>query len=243
VTWTTPAEATGRTAKAQDTDPGKTRAGPDVTVTGTLRVGAKLRNSEERYANIQGTPAVFTLSPRALGVLDAEFHTHRVLAFNPAAARRLVFRWPGRTLVFQPQEAPAGKEMRWVAEDNAAASGFDASRLPVLVQALANLNTPRFLQYAGPIPAVTGLNDPPLSIEVHLASGGPNILRIGRSVDQQTYATTAKEGETSGPVFLLTGPAWPDLVRYVPGGMTLPDDVFAPAAPQPAGEAAKAARP
>jgi hypothetical protein len=245
VTWRTPAEAAVSKAKPKDKDKGKTPShdGDHETVTGTLRVGAKLANSAEWYANIEGSPAVFTLSARALGVLDAEFHTHRVLAFAPGAVRRLLFRWPGRTLVFKPQEAPPGKDVRWVPEDAAAASGFDASRLPALVKTLSDLNTPRFLQYTGPIPALTGLDEPRLSIEVHLAEGGTGFLRVGRSTDQQTYATTAKEGEASGPVFWLTGPAWPELLRYVPGGATLPDELFAPAAPRPAGEEAKAARP
>jgi hypothetical protein len=241
VTWTTPAEATVR--KAKEKDRSKPGEGQNETVTGTLRIGAKLPNSEQWYANIEGNPAVFTLSARALGVFDAEFHTHRVLAFAPGAARRLVLRWPGRTLVFKPQEAPPGKEMRWVPEDSAAASGFDGSRLVALVQALSNLNAPRFLQYEGPIPAWTGLDDAGLSIEVHLADGAARFLRISRTSDQQTYATTAKDGEASGPVFFLTGPAWPELVRYVPGGATLPDDVFAPEAPQPKAEEAKSARP
>jgi hypothetical protein len=215
------------------------------TGTGTLRIGSKLPTVDQWYANIEGSPAVFTLSARALGAFDAEFHTHRVLAFAPAAVRRLLLRWPGRTLAFKPQEAPAGKEMRWVPEDNAAASGFDASRLPALVQSLSNLNTPRFVQYTGAIPALTGLDEPRLVIEAHLADGATAYLQIGRTTDQQTYATYVKPGEASGPVFLLTGPAWPELVRYVPGGATLPDDVFAPAAPEPkpAGEEAKAARP
>jgi hypothetical protein len=241
VTWTTPAEATGNQAKP--TDKGKSRSGDGdhETVSGTLRIGAKLPQSEEYYANIEGNPAVFTLPARALGVFDAEFHTHRVMGFAPGAARRLVFRWPGRTLVFKPQEAPAGKERRWVPEDSATAGGFDASRLPALVKSLSDLNTPRFLQYTGPLPAVTGLDDPRLLIEVHLADGGTGYLRIGRTTDQQTYATYVKPGEASGPVFLLTGPAWPELARYVPGGETLPDDVFAPEAPKATTEDGKAA--
>jgi hypothetical protein len=212
-------------------------------VTGTLRIGAKVPKREEWYANIEGSPAVFTLSGKDLGVFDAEFHTHRVLGFNAGAVRRVVFRWPGRTLAFKPQQAPAGKEIRWVPEDSAAVSGFDASRIPALIHTLSNLNTPRFLQYEGPIPALTGLDRPLLVIEAHLAEGGIAYLRIGRTIDQQTYATYVKDDATSGPVFLLTGPAWPDLARYVPGGETLPDDVFAPETSRPAGEAANAPRP
>jgi hypothetical protein len=229
VTWTLPAEGGGKKDKA--------------AATGTLRVGAKLPRSNQWYANIEGSRAVFTLAAQSLGAFDAEFHSHRVLAFAPDSVWRLVFRWPGRTLAFKPQEAPAGKAVRWVPEDPALASGFDGSRIPALIQALSNLNTPRFVQYSGPIPAVTGLDDPLLVIEVHLPGEGKGFLRIGRTADQQTYATTVKDGESSGPVFILTGPAWSDLVRYVPGGATLPDDYFAPEAPGPPTAGAKPAVP
>jgi hypothetical protein len=229
VAWTMPAENTpaGRKEKTQR------KEGENRPTTGTLRIGARLPQSDLWYASVDGNPAVFTLSAQTIGVLGAEFHTHRVLAFPAGSVRLLVLRWPGRTLTFTPQEALAGKPPRWVPQDDAATAGFDASRLPTLVETLANLNTPRFLQYSGPIPALTGLDDPRLVIEAHLTDGGTSFLRIGRTADQQTYATTLKDGERSGPVFILTGPAWPDLVRYVPGGATLPDDVFAPEAPRP----------
>jgi hypothetical protein len=240
VTWTTPADDKG---KKKDMKGNKIKEADHATATGTLRIGAKVPKRDEWFANIEGSAAVFTLTAKDLSVFDAEFHTHRVLGFAPGSVRRMVFRWPGRTLTFKPQEAPPGKEMRWVPEDGTAPSGFDASRIPALVQTLSNLNTPRFLQYEGPIPALTGLDRPPLVIEVHLADGGTAYLRLGRTTDQQTYGTYVKDGVTSGPVFLLTGPAWPELARYVPGGETLPDEVFAPEAPRPAGAAAKAARP
>ena len=43
----------------------------------------------------RGRPLVFTLGAEALGTIDAEFHDRRVLAFDPAHARRV--RLPGPT--------------------------------------------------------------------------------------------------------------------------------------------------
>ena len=173
---------------------------------------------------------VFTLSDRAIDVFDAEFHNRRVLSFNPELARRVVLRWPGRTLAFKTQPNPDGKGFSWVPEEPSAATGFDVSRLMPLVGTLAKLVTPRFVQYTGPIPAATGLDAPQLVIEVELGGDKPStrVLRIGQTSDDRCLATnTAK---ASGPVFLLTGESWSDLVKHVPGGASLPfpEDVFAP---------------
>ena len=235
VTWTTPVAAAGDKAKGKTKEP--------ESRTGTLRIGAKLPKSALSYANIEGSPVVFTLSDRAIDVFEAEFHNRRVLSFAPGAARRLVLRWPGRTLAFKTQEKPDAKGFRWVPEDESAAAGFDVSRIGPLVAALANLVTPRFVQYTGPIPATTGLDAPQLVIEVELGGDKPAtwVLRIGRTSDDESFATnTAK---ASGPVFLVTGPSWSDLVKHVPGGATLPDDVFAPETGNPSPGGAKASRP
>ena len=95
VTWTTPVESAGDKAKG--------KPGESETRTGTLRICAKLPKSDRSYANIEGSPVVFTLSDRAIDVFDAEFHNRRVLSFAPELARRLVLRWPGRTLAFKTQ--------------------------------------------------------------------------------------------------------------------------------------------
>ena len=231
VTWTTPVETTGDKAKGKTKEP--------ETRTGTLRIGAKLPRSSLSYANIEGSPVVFTLSDQAIAIFEAEFHTRRVLAFNPDLARRLVLRWPQRTLAFKTQESPDRKGARWVPEDESAAVGFDVSRVGPLVGTLAKLVTPRFVQYTGPIPAATGLDAPQLVIEVHLGGDKPStrLLRIGQTSATEALATTTPK--ESGPVFLLTGTSWSDLVKNVPGGaQMLPDDVFAPETGKPSpGEA------
>ena len=117
----------------------------------------------------------------------------------------------------------------WVPEPGTEgdATGFDLSRIEPLVATLANLNTPRFLQYHGEISSTTGLAMPRLSIEVHTGdTRGLRVLRLGRSNADQTLATTARadSGSFSGPVFLLPGPAWHDLIQSSIRGMTLPDD-------------------
>jgi hypothetical protein len=211
-------------AKAKEKEPPKAAA-----ETGTLRVGAKLPRKDLWFANIEGSPIVFTLSKAVLEPFEGEFHTHRVLAFRAGAARRLALRWPGRTLSFRPQENPSGKGVRWVPEEGVDASGFDVSRVGPLVGVLSKLDTPKFLQYRGPLSPETGLDAPLLEIEVQLGDDrGTRRLRLGRSTDEETLATDA-EGD-SGPVFLLTGPAWHDLIEHPPGkkGDELPEDVFAP---------------
>ena len=238
VTWTTP--AVGGADKTKEKEKAKASEKEKETRTATLRIGAKLPKSDLYYANVEGSPEVFTLPSRAVEVFEAELHTKRVMTFKAGAARRLVVHWPGLTVAFKPQENPAGQGMQWVPEQVSDAKSFDASRLGSLVGSLANLNTPKFIQYAGPIPADTGLDQPRLVIEVHVGDkdSKPHVLRIGRTSDEQAYATTTPQGEASGPVFLLTGVAWSDLVRHVPGGETLPEDVFAPEPGKPAhGEA------
>jgi hypothetical protein len=220
VSWTTPGPAS---ASSGPKEPAPT--------TGTLRIGKKLPKSELSYANIAGSPVVFTLGDKVLELFNAEFHTHRVLSFKAESARRLVLRWPGRTLRFKPQVDPARKVLRWVPEPDPehaqAHPGFDTSRVTALVAFLANLTTPKFFQYEGPLPVYTGLTEPRLVIEVEVSdSKAPRVLRLGRSTPEQTLATTA-QGD-SGPVFVLTGPAWSDLVLHVPGSGEFPDDVFAP---------------
>jgi hypothetical protein len=236
VTWEISSEAAADKAKGKTAEP--------QTKTGTLRIGAKLPKPELSYANIEGSPLVFTLPDDAIRVFEAEFHNRRVLSFPPAAAHKLVLRWPARALAFKTQESRDGKgPVRWVPEADSNAAGFDVSRLQPLVATLANLVTPRFLQYTGPIPATTGLDAPQLVIEVQLGGDKPEtrVLRIGHTSATETLATTATKA--SGPVFLLTGPSWSDLAKHVPGGTPLPENVFAPNTGKPPGGDAKASPP
>ena len=59
---------------------------------------------------------VFTLGKATIEAFEAEFHTHRVMGFAAAEARRLLLRWPGRSMALKPQENPSDKGIRWVPE-------------------------------------------------------------------------------------------------------------------------------
>jgi hypothetical protein len=200
---------------------------------GTLRVGSKRKGTEQYYANLEGSPVVFTLAAPAIAPFDAEFHDHRIFSFKPGQATRMVLTWPGRTLACVPQEDPGTRTTRWVPEPGTDAPGFDLSRLNSLLATLGGLSTPRFLQYNGPIPEGTGLDPGFLSIEVQLAGDDrPRFLRLGKSNGDQTFATNARD--KTGPVFLLTGPAWPELARRAPGSAPAADAPSAvPPSPAP----------
>ena len=215
-TWTTPAGGPEAAQNAPKTE------------TGTIRIGKKVPKSDLWYANIEGSPIVFTLDTRAVDLFEAEFHSHRVLAFPTEAVRRVLFRWSDRSLALKPRASPTAKGVMWVPEGVAETRGFDLSRVGPLVAQLANLHTPKFLQYRGPIPASTGLDPPRLTIEVQTADDKPAlVLRLGHSNNEQTYATTAAPGKP-GAVFLVIGPAWHDLIQAAPRSDDLPENDSAP---------------
>jgi hypothetical protein len=232
VTWTSPAEATKNTKESTG------------SITGTLRIGKKVPKTDFWYANIEGSPVVFTLRSAAIEPFEGEFHTHRVLAFPVAAAHRLLLHWPDLSASFKLQEAPAGKGFRWVPESGQDVKKFDLSRLSTLIDTMSKLTAPKFIQYQGTIPEESGLIEPRLKIEVELADGkGKRVLRLGHSTAEATLATNTS-GE-SGPVFYLTGPAWHDLIQAAPRSETLPEDVFIPEAGRasPAPDAETSAKP
>ena len=96
-----------------------------------------------------------------------------------------------------------------------------------------DLSTPRFLQYQGPIPAATGLAQPRLAIGVELADDRGS-GRSPRPFRRRTDLGHHRAG-ASGPVFVLTGPSWNDLIESSRRGGGLPEDVFAPKRQGPAG--------
>lgn len=214
VTWTTSGASS----------PGDDEA---KTSTGTLRIGAKPPKAQSSYANIAGSPIVFTLGAAAVQTFEAEFHDRVVLTFPADKVEQLVLRWPDRTLSFTRQARPTGPA-RWLPEPGIDITGFDLSKLDALVTSLSSLVTPRFVRYDGPFPSSSGLDHPQLTIEVVL--GGKretHALRLGNfRADDRLDATTASG--SSGPVFVLAGPAWTELVKSPRPSSDLPDDVFAP---------------
>jgi hypothetical protein len=197
------------------------------TSSGTLRISSKGPKPDQFYAEIEGSPMVFTLAAATIEPFQGEFHNRRVLAFPADKAARLVFRWPDRTIPFVRQVRPNGPPI-WRPEPGLQVSEFDLNKLPALVGSLANLVTPRFLQYDGPLPPSAGFDRPQLAIEVVLEGElGTRTLRLGRLLTKEEVEATTATGP-SGPVFTLRGPAWTELFQSPRPSYELPDDVFAP---------------
>jgi len=196
--------------------------------THTLRVGARVPKTSNHYALLEGQPMVFTLSADVLSYFDAEFHNHAVDSFPITRAERMIFRWPNRTVALR-RRPESQDRLAWVDEPGSDAAGLDLSRADAIVTALSRLETVRFFQYGGSIPASSGLLRPRLIVEVDLGPKEPNrALRIGYSnPDGTVFAATGTSD--SGPVFFLPAVAWDSLItsgeRFVP----LPENVFAPA--------------
>ena len=216
ISWTTNAES----------GPGADKA---KASSGTLRIGGKPPNTTDQvYANIEGSPIVFTLSAANVEPFESEFHDRRVLAFPPDKVKRLVLRWPGRALGFTREPRPAAPA-QWAAGPDADIAGFDMNKLNALNSSLAGLRTPAFAQYEGPFPPSFGLDHPQLTIQVVLEGTGPvtSELRIGNALDKENFLATTSPGQ-AGPVFLLNNPAWTELVQTPKPPLEIPEDVFAP---------------
>jgi len=170
---------------------------------------------------------VFTLSADVLSYFDAEFHDHAVDSFPITKAERMIFRWPNRTVALR-RRLESQDRFEWVDEPGSDAAGLDLSRAGAIVTALSRLETGRFYQYEGGIPASTGLSRPRLTLEVDLGPKEPNrSLRIGYSnPDGTVFAATGTSD--SGPVFFLPAAAWDALIELGERFVPLPENVFAP---------------
>jgi hypothetical protein len=196
--------------------------------TGRLRIGKPVIGKPGTFfAALDGQPFVFTLAARAIQALVAEFHETQVLSIPADAIRRLVFRLPGKSLAFVRSPQPRGRPADWSAEPGTDIRGIDLSRFNDLVTQLAQLRTPRFYQYEGPITSATGLARPRLVLEFHLQGDKPpQVLRIGAT---QAGAVLAATGTgDSGPVILLPAAAWNALIQSISPALELPEKVFAP---------------
>jgi hypothetical protein len=202
-------------------------ADPSKTSSGTLRIASKGPKPEQFYADIEGSPIVFTLAAASVEPFRGEFHNRRVLAFPADRATRLVFRWPDRTIPFVRQVRPNGPPL-WRPERGVQVPEFDLNKIPALVGSLANLVTPRFLQYDGPLPPSAGFDHPQLAIDVVLEGElGTHTLRLGSFLTKEEVEATTATGP-SGPVFTLLGPAWTELFQSPRPSYEIPDNVFAP---------------
>ena len=192
----------------------------------TLRISLKGPTADTFYANVSGSPLVFTVGGPQLQPLLAEFREHRVLSFPAAKVCPWSFtgpvgRWPstakpdsGRTLHLG--RLPGSEGIR-----------FDLSRLDALVTALADLNVPRFTQYAGPFPESAGLNCQRLAIEVEATGEIEKRRAQGRRCQGRRCALhpvpPGARGRSS------SSPTRDGATCSAPGtGVELPENVFAP---------------
>lgn len=192
----------------------------------SLVVGAPVPGRPgQRYATVSGRSLIFTLGPESLGTIDAEYHDHRVLAFDLAHVRRVQLAWPGRSFSLTPAEKDGRRD--WSAEGAVDAPDFNPGRVGPLLKAASDLTTTRFAQYLGPIPAGFGLNPPRFAIRVELDDGTPALeLRIGDpAAPGLLLATTSKSGD--GPVFVVPDALFAGWTRPPRQHDDLPDDVFA----------------
>lgn len=194
----------------------------------TLKVGATAGKTSSHYAFLEGGKIVFTLAADVLSYFDAEFHEHAVDSFPIASAERMILRWPNRTVALRRR--PESKDrLAWVDEPGSDTAGLDLSRADAIVTALSRLETMRFFQYDGSIPASTGLLRPRLLVEIDLGPKEPNrVLRIGYSNANSTvFAATGTSD--SGAVFFLPAAAWDALIASGQRFAPFPENVFAPA--------------
>jgi hypothetical protein len=194
--------------------------------THALKVGGRLSRTAN-YAQVVGQPMVFTLSTDVLSYFDAEFHDHAVDSFPVAKAERMILRWPNRIVALR-RRPQSQDRLAWVDEPGSDTAGVDLSRADAIVAALSRLETVRYFQYEGVIPASTGLLRPRLVVEVDLGTKEPNrTLRIGYpNPDGTVFAATGTSD--SGPVFFLPAVAWNALIQSGERFVPLPESVFAP---------------
>jgi hypothetical protein len=195
-----------------------------------LMVGSPVPRTPAYYARTDDQRFIFTVKTEVLKPYEAEFRDHTVLSFPAAQAHRVVLHWswPKRDVAFRPRVQTAKSQPEWVNEPGSDAAGIDQSRISPLVRALSQLETLRFVQYDGEIPAATGLLRPRLTVEVELGSpSATRELRIGYPTNDG-YVFAAEGTSSSGPVFLLTGVAWDALIASGEQFNPLPANVFAP---------------
>jgi hypothetical protein len=196
-----------------------------------LTVGAQVPRTPSYYAAMDDQPFVFTLKAETLKPFEAEFREHRVLSFPLEKAVRLVLTWarPKHSITLKRHPVTAKGELEWIDEPGSDSRGIDLSSVNALATALSHLETVRFSQYEGEIPAYTGLLRPRLTVAVNLGATEPDrIIRVGHPAAEGVIY--AAEGRAlSGPVFLLPAGAWDSLIKSGERLNPLPRNVFAPA--------------
>ncbi|WP_169975599.1 DUF4340 domain-containing protein [Tautonia rosea] len=169
-------------------------------MTRTLEVGAVVPDRpEEAFARLDRESGVFTIGPKLLAVLTAEFRDRRLLAFPVEQAIRIAVQGSDAEVVFV-----RGNSGTWEPEAGADAwpEGYDADRVAALAASLAELTADQIVQDDGSMPEGRGLTDPELMIEVRLKEPeGVATVRLGSVVNGLRFAAMKAEGP--GAVFLI----------------------------------------
>jgi hypothetical protein len=197
---------------------------------GRLKVGAVVPRSASYYSTVDDQPYVFTLAGATLKPFEAEFRDHVAMSYPPAKAERVVLNWgwPKRTVSLWHRVSSPQGQLEWVDEPGFDAKGIDVSSVGALVRALSRLETTRYLQYDGPIPAHTGLLRPRLVVNVELGKDEPTrTLRIGNTANGAVVFAAVGTAD-SGSVFLLPAMSWDRLIKSGERYPPFPKDVFAP---------------
>jgi hypothetical protein len=213
---------------AASADPSAKSRSPSAASSGRLRIGKRVPGKAgSLFAALDGQPYVFTLGASAVQPMLAEFHDCQIFSFPAESVRRLLFHLPERTLAFFRTAQSQGGPADWQAEPGNEFLGLDLSRFTDLVKQIAQLRTPRFVQYDGAILPRTGLSRPRLTIELDMGEGKPPLfLRLGQS--QGPLLLAAMGQSASGAVFTLPAAAWDALIQSLTPRDEIPVDPFAP---------------
>ncbi|WP_422930298.1 DUF4340 domain-containing protein [Singulisphaera sp. PoT] len=197
--------------------------------TKTLRIGSRVPKQDALYyANLLGSPMVFTVLEGAAIPFHEEFRSRQVVSFPMKQVDRVTLTWPDQTLAFGHHPTPRGGPQDWNPLPGSEKPSFDLSRVDSLVNDLSRFRTRKFMQYKGPFPKGTGLDKPRLTLRVDLVKGTkPLFLRVGEPMNAEEFYATVDQGD-AGTVFLLSGSGWPDLLKPPVKVLELPKDVFAP---------------
>ena len=203
----------------------------------TLVVGNVVPDRKSmRYAMLGGHPVVFMLGGETLATLDAEWHDHRIAKFDPALIDKIHLAWPGTDWSFDLARTEANTP--WSIVGPVDVPGFDPQAAAAVLNAAADLSTPRYSQYRGAIPSSVGLTPPRLTLRFSGPKlAAPEDLAIGAALATgQSYASAPNR--QPGAVFLIANPPFvPWLKLQPPIRDNLPDDVFLrepPSDPAPA---------
>ena len=229
ITWSVPAALPPSpvpTPPASDSSTGQLRFDEQTLLIG----GPVAERRSMRYAMLAGRPLVFMLGGETLATLDAEWHTHQALKFDPAAIRQIHVTWPGSSWAADLHRT----DQTWEIIGPMDLPDFDPTAADAIVRAASRLTTPRYLQYTGAIPPTIGLTPPRLMIKFTGEPGTePVELALGVPADaQQGYAATP--ASRPGAVFLAEiSPFLPWLAIQPPLRDGLPEDVFLRDTPAP----------